>query len=162
MLKRILFVEPDSDQEESITRLFERIFPNVHTVNFSVAGDLLKLYNEIAFGDIIITERRLPFFWPTEDSQKQISDAKAVFPKVSDWELKNGGEILVACLRDKGINCPAVIYTTSELEENPSSEGYVCDPQTVYCEKLESFDNLVLAIRKAASSLIQVRTHPCL
>jgi hypothetical protein len=162
MLRRIILLEPDFEQEESTTMALNRIFPRVHVVNFSVAGDLLIKYKEIVHSDIIITERRLPLFWPSEDSQKQISDVQAMFPKVSDWESNKGGEILIDCLREKGIVCPAIIYTSSWIRESLSSEGYVSDPQTVYCEKEESFDNLVLLIRSFASTLIQVRTHPCL
>ncbi len=162
MLKRIVVLEPDFLQEETVTLLLERVFPNVHKVNFSVAVDLLKYYKEFTTDDIIITERRIPLLSTTEDTDERIKEIQTLFPETLDWDDRNGGEILVDCLRKKGITCPAIIYTTSGFDERLGSEGYVCDHQTVFCEKEDSFDNLILVIRTIASSLIQVRTHPFL
>jgi hypothetical protein len=162
MLKRIIILEPEFLIEETLTLKLGELFPKVHKVNFSAAADLLKYYKEFAVGDIIITERRLPLLSPTEDIDMRIGEIQTLFPRTIDWDHRNGGEILVDCLREKGITCPAIIYTTSGFGERLGSEGYVCDPQTVFCGKKDNFDNLILAIRKIASSLIKVRTHPCL
>ena len=142
-MKKILFLEDDPDQAESIEELLGRAFPNKEIVTCATESELLETIGIIAVGDLYfaVLDAMVPWCFPSEDMPIPPKD-------VQSEGIRYAGKRCLGQIRRKyGDDLPISIYSVLSTE----GHGVAQQKNTFVLEKEPGHEGLIESIKTVIS-----------
>lgn len=137
---KILFLEDDPDQAESIETALKKAFPDEKIVSCSTESELLETLTTIAIGDLyfVVLDAMVPWCFPSEDMPIPPVEVQAD-------GIRYAGKRCLGEIRKKfGPDLPVWIYSILSTD----GHGVAPEGRTYVLEKAPENGDLVAAIRQ--------------